>query len=110
VPVARGACDHAHAEPQYRPSRKLRHLVMARNIRCTAWGCISPAARCDQDHTLPWDDGGLTCECGLAPLCRRHHQIKQAQGWKLEQPEPGIMKWTTPAGLTRTTTPTRYQD
>ena len=61
-------------------------------------------------HALPWDDGGLTCECGLAPLCRRHHQIKQAQGWKLEQPEPGIMKWTTPAGLTRTTTPTRYQD
>jgi len=109
-PVARGACSHAHAEPGYRPSRKLRHLVMARNTRCTAWGCGSPAARCDQDHTQPWEDGGLTCECDLAPLCRRHHQIKQAQGWKLEQPEPGTMIWTTPAGLTRTTTPTRYQD
>jgi len=110
MPVARGACSHAHAEPGYRPSRKLRHLVMARNTRCTAPGCTSPAARCDQDHTRPWEDGGLTCECDLAPLCRRHHRIKQAQGLKLEQPEPGIMVWTTPAGLTRVTTPTKYQD
>jgi Domain of unknown function (DUF222) len=109
-PVARGACDHAHAEDQYRPSRKLRHLVMARNTRCAAPGCSRPAAACDQDHTRPWEDGGITCECGLAPLCRHHHQIKQAQGWKLEQPEPGFLVWTTPAGLTRTTTPSIYQD
>jgi hypothetical protein len=108
-PIAKGACDHAHAEPGYRPSRKLRHLVMARNTRCTAWGCGRPAAACDQDHTLAWDDGGITCECGLAPLCRHHHQIKQAQGWKLEQPEPGVLVWTTPSGLTRTTRPTSYQ-
>jgi hypothetical protein len=109
-PVIRGACQHAQAEPQYRPSRTLRHLVMARSTRCVAPGCGSPAARCDQDHTREWEDGGITCGCNLAPLCRRHHQIKQAQGWKLEQPEPGILVWTTPAGLTRVTTPTRYQD
>jgi hypothetical protein len=46
----------------------------------------------------------------LSPLCRHHHQIKQAQGWKLEQPEPGVLTWDTPAGLTRTTTPTNYRD
>jgi Domain of unknown function (DUF222) len=109
-PVTRGACQHAQAEPQYRPSRTLRHLVMARSTRCAAPGCGSPATACDQDHTREWDDGGITCECNLAPLCRRHHQIKQAQGWKLEQPEPGVLVWTTPAGLTRVTTPTRYQD
>jgi hypothetical protein len=109
-PVTRGACQHAQAEPQYRPSRTLRHLVMARSTRCAAPGCSSPATACDQDHTREWDDGGLTCECNLAPLCRRHHQIKQAQGWTLEQPEPGVLVWTTPAGLTRVTTPTRYQD
>jgi hypothetical protein len=109
TPIARGACDHAHAEPGYRPSRKLRHLVMARNVTCTAWGCGRPAAACDQDHTTPWDDGGITCECGLAPLCRHHHQIKQIEGWTLRQPEPGVLVWTTPAGLTRTTTPTSYK-
>jgi hypothetical protein len=109
-PIAEGACDHAHAEPGYRPSRRLRHLVAARNARCTAYGCGRPAAACDYDHTQPWEEDGITCECNLAPLCRRHHQIKQAQGWKLEQPEPGVLVWGTPAGLTRTTTPTSYQD
>jgi Domain of unknown function (DUF222) len=108
TPVAKGACDHAHAEPGYRPSRKLRHLVAARNTRCTAPGCGHPATACDQDHTLAWDNGGITCQCNLAPLCRRHHQVKQTHGWELEQPEPGVLVWTSPAGLTRTTTPTRY--
>jgi hypothetical protein len=108
-PIAKDACDHAHAEPGYRPSRKLRHLVMARNMRCTAPGCGRAAAACDQDHTTPWDDGGITCECDLAPLCRHHHQVKQTQGWTLEQPQPGVLVWTTPAGLTKTIAPTNYQ-
>ena len=108
TPVARGTCDHAHAEPGYQPSRKLRHLVRARNARCTAPGCGRPAARCDLDHTVPWDQGGLTCECDLAPLCRHHHRCKQSQGWKLEQPSPGVLIWRTPAGRTYATGPTVY--
>ena len=71
LPVARGPCDHAHAETGYHPTRKLAHLIRARNGRCTAPGCGRPAARCDLDHTVPWDQGGLTCECDLAPLCKR---------------------------------------
>jgi hypothetical protein len=34
--------------------------------------------------------------------------LKQSDGWTLEQPEPGIMVWITPAGLTRTINPTSY--
>jgi hypothetical protein len=71
VAIARGHCDHAHAETGYRPSRKLQHLVRARSARCTAPGCSRPAARCDLDHTVPWDQGGITCECDLAPPCKR---------------------------------------
>ncbi len=71
TPITRGSCDHPHAETGYRPSRKLRHLVRARNTRCTAPGCGRPAARCDVDHTIAWDQGGLTCECDLAPSCKR---------------------------------------
>jgi hypothetical protein len=71
TPVARGSCGHGRAEPGYRPSRALQHLVRARNARCTAPGCSRPAARCDLDHTVPWDQGGITCECGLAPRCKR---------------------------------------
>jgi hypothetical protein len=108
TPVARGPCDHAHAETGYHPSRKLTHLIRARNARCTAPGCGRPAARCDLDHTVPWDQGGLTCECDLAPLCRRHHRCKQAEGWRLEQPEPGVLLWRTPSGRTYATTPTEY--
>jgi hypothetical protein len=108
TPIARGRCDHQHAEPGYRPSRRLQHLIRTRSTRCTAPGCGRPAARCDLDHTLAWEAGGLTCECGLAPLCRHHHRLKQAQGWSLAQPEPGVLLWRTPHGRTFTTTPTEY--
>jgi Domain of unknown function (DUF222) len=108
TPVARGRCDHTRAESGYRPSRALAHLVKVRNARCTAPGCGRPAARCDLDHTLAWDKGGLTCECDLSPLCRHHHRAKQAEGWRLAQPEPGVLKWRTPAGRRYTTTPTTY--
>jgi Domain of unknown function (DUF222) len=106
--VIRGPCDHAQAELGYVPSRRLRHLVAARSTRCTAPGCSRPAARCDLDHTTPWDQGGLTCPCNLSPLCRRHHRCKQAKGWRLDHPEPGVLVWRTPTGRTYTTTPTSY--
>jgi hypothetical protein len=108
TPLARGSCDHPHQEPGYQPSRALRHLIIARTPTCTAPGCRQPAARCDLDHTVPYDQGGRTCECGLAPLCRHHHRCKQAEGWRLEQPQPGVMIWTTPAGRKYRTTPDPY--
>jgi hypothetical protein len=106
--VIRGPCHHAQAQRTYRPSRKLRHLVNARNTTCTAPGCSQPAARCDLDHTDPWEQGGPTCACNLTPLCRHHHRCKQAQGWRLEQPQPGVLTWHTPTGRTYTLTPTQY--
>ena len=107
-PVIRGPCDHSQAERTYRPSRKLQHLVRVRNACCTAPGCRRPAARCDLDHTEPWHQGGMTCPCDLAPLCRHHHRCKQAEGWWLEMPEPGVLVWRTPSGRSYITTPTEY--
>jgi hypothetical protein len=52
--------------------------------------------------------GDRTCECIGRPVCRHHHRCKQAPGWLLEQPEPGIFRWAGPSGRTRTTYPTRY--
>jgi hypothetical protein len=43
-------------------------------------------------------------------LCARHHHAKHAPGWKLEQPEPGVMRWTLPSGRSHTTRPTRYDE
>ena len=106
--VIRGPCDHAQEEHHYQPSRKLRHLVRARNATCTAPGCNRRAATCDLDHTSTYDSGGKTCPCNLSPLCRHHHRCKHSEGWRLEQPEPGVLRWHTPAGRTYITGPTRY--
>jgi hypothetical protein len=107
-PVIRGPCGHRQAEAGYRPSRGLAHLVRARTARCSAPGCGRPAVRCDLDHTVAWERGGPTCPCNLAPLCRHHHRLKQAAGWSLEQPSPGVLVWRAPTGRTYATTPTRY--
>jgi hypothetical protein len=103
-----GDCGHAWETPAYQPTDRLRHLVHIRHATCTFPGCRRPARQCDADHTLAYDDGGKTCLCNLAPLCRRHHQVKQAPGWALEQTSPGVMTWTTPAGRRYTVTPTEY--
>jgi predicted CxxxxCH...CXXCH cytochrome family protein len=107
TPIARGACDHADAEQDYVPSRRLRHLVRARTATCDAPGCHSPAANADLDHTVPWPDGP-TSQGNLAPRCRTHHRAKQSPDWKVEQTAPGVTLWMLPSGRTHITTPTKY--
>ena len=34
---------------------------------------------------------GIDCTCSHSPFCRHHHRAKQAEGWRLEQPEPGVL-------------------
>jgi hypothetical protein len=106
-PIARDACDHGHAEDRYVPSRKLKHLLHARSRTCTAPACNAQAQYCDIDHTVPHPDGP-TCECNTNPKCRRHHQTKQAPGWKATQPTPDTSTWTTPSGRTHSTRATTY--
>jgi hypothetical protein len=108
-PIARGTCDHAHREDRYIPSRRLKHLIRARTNRCGAPGCGAQAITSEIDHTTP-HPAGATCECNLGPACKRHHHAKHAPGWKLHQPEPGVMRWTTPSGRTYTTHPTQYDE
>ena len=104
--LAAGSCDHERESGHYRPPPSLWHLIQTRNQRCTAPGCRMPAAKCDDDHTVPFEKGGRSCECNLGPLCRHHHRVKQLQGWRLEQPEPGVLAWVTPSGWKYITGPT----
>jgi hypothetical protein len=106
-PVARDTCAHTHAENGYAPSRRLKHLLRARNQTCTAPGCNAQAIHCDIDHTTPYP-AGPTCECNTNPKCRRHHRTKQAPGWTTAQPAPSTVTWKNPAGRTHTTTATVY--
>ncbi len=103
-----GTCTHERETPGYRPPPSLRHLITIRQRTCAEPGCQRPAHRADLDHTIPYQKGGRTCECDLAPLCRHGHRAKQAPGWHLDQPQPGLMIWTLPSGRTYTTRPDPY--
>jgi hypothetical protein len=108
-PVAKDNCDHSHWEPQHDPSRKLAHLIRARNATCATPGCGSEAVACDIDHNVPYECGGDTCEHNLCPFCRRHHRTKQCPRWKIQQVRPGVIRWTGPSGRSHLVHATRYQ-
>jgi hypothetical protein len=107
-PIQAGTCTHAREVTGYRIPDSLHHIVKTRQRTCSFPGCRRVARRCDDDHTIPHDQGGRTCECNLAPLCRRHHQAKQGQGWRLDQPAPGVLVWQLPHGRRYTVTPGLY--
>jgi hypothetical protein len=100
-----GTCTHQQASPSYRPSSRLHDFVVARDQTCRFPRCRQPAGRGDLDHTVAYENGGATCSCNLGALCRRHHRLKQRRRWHLEQSEPGVLTWTTPAGRRYTATP-----
>jgi hypothetical protein len=106
--LAAGTCRHQRQENRYQPSSLLTHLIRTRQRHCSFPGCGRPAIRCDLDHTIAYDNGGTTCECNLAPLCRRHHGAKQAPHWHLIQDQPGHMTWQTPSGHTYQTAGETY--
>jgi hypothetical protein len=107
-PIPVDDCDHRHQTGAHDPSDRLRHLVEIRDGNCSWPPCRRDAARCDYDHTIAFENGGLTCACNGGPRCRHHHHAKQARGWKLEQNRPGYHTWTTPAGRTYTVGPVTY--
>ncbi len=99
------ACRHEVAAGGYRIPGRLRALVEARDQHCRYPICRRPAAQCDLDHTVPYDQGGLTCRCNLSGGCRRHHRMKTLTSWRLRQPRPGTLIWTAPSRLAWTTSP-----
>ncbi len=85
---------------QYRPPPAMRRLVRWRADRCMAPGCGIPATRCEIDHTIAWNDGGVTSIDNLAPLCKGHHTVKHHGGSQVRQIDDsgGALEWTSPAG------------
>lgn len=104
---AAGGCAHTRGVKGYRVTGALRRWLTIRDRTCRHPVCQRRAVQCDQDHTIPYDQGGRTCPCDLGSLCRTHHQLKQLPGWHLAQ-DGGAFTWTTPAGLTYRKEPYRY--
>jgi hypothetical protein len=106
--AAPGGCAHTTATQAYRPTTKIRDYVVARDQTCRNPRCRQPARHADLDHTTPWHQGGLTCECNLGGFCRTHHQVKQEPDWTVTQPRSGVFEITTPGGRTYTIGPDTY--
>ena len=106
-----GPCDHKHQAKGHDPGIRLRHLTGILNACCTFPPCRRPEARCDYEHSTPYEQGGRTCLCEAGPVCRHNHRDKQAPGWHLEHAGTrGWFRWTTPSGRTYLSRPTQYPD
>lgn len=89
---------HERVEQHDAPARMRARRDLAQPTCVFPW-CTRPARRCDQDHGIPFDAGGATCDCNLAPLCRRHHRLKTHRGYSYTLVEPGTWLWRTPHRL-----------
>jgi hypothetical protein len=101
-------CDHRHQANGHDPGIQLRHLSQVRHATCTSPVCPRPASQADFEHNTPYEAGGRTCLCNTGPKCRHDHRLKQNPRWKVDQLPDGTFTWTTPAGRSYTTEPTRY--
>jgi hypothetical protein len=107
-PLTTDPCDHRYQAPGHDPGVRLRHLSQIRHATCTSPICRRPASQCDHEHNTPFEAGGRTCLCNTGPKCRHDHRLKQHPKWTVDQLPDGTFTWTTPAGRTYTTEPTRY--
>ena len=99
-----------HQRTRYRPTRRQRGLINARDRTCCHPGCTRRAASCDADHVSHHRHGGPTCVCNLIALCRRHHRAKHEGQWWWNRDRTGGYAVQSPLGhtyLTPTRAPTR---
>jgi hypothetical protein len=89
--------DHVHVAAYEVPDR-LKEATGLRDVQCVFPWCTRPARSCDHDHVIPHDEGGSTCSCNIAALCRHHHRLKTLTPWRYVMPEPGVYVWTSPHG------------
>ena len=68
---------------RYQLTNAERDFIFTRDRRCRRPGCNQPASRCEVDHAVPYDSGGVTQTDNLGALCVRHHQEKTHGGWEI---------------------------
>ncbi|UMG92153.1 HNH endonuclease [Nocardioides sp. TF02-7] len=97
--IVRPVLDLAGCEPidAYEIPDRHRRIVVQRDHHCVFPGCTKRAERCDVDHTVPHAQGGVTCPCNEAALCRGHHRAKTHAGWSYERLAPTVYLWTSPS-------------
>ncbi|WP_166133865.1 HNH endonuclease signature motif containing protein [Nocardioides ochotonae] len=89
---------HHHTDAYAVPDRLVDQTRLTQPMCAFPW-CERPARRCDTDHVTAHGDGGPTCSCNLAPLCRRHHRAKTHTAWTYDKTDAAIYLWRSPHGL-----------
>ncbi|NPC95715.1 HNH endonuclease signature motif containing protein [Nocardioides sp. zg-DK7169] len=89
---------HHHTDAYAIPDKLAEQTRLAQRACAFPW-CERPARRCDTDHVTAHGDGGPTCSCNLAPLCRRHHRAKTHTGWIYDRTDAVTYLWRSPHGL-----------
>jgi hypothetical protein len=84
---------------QYQVPDRLAAQTAERDLTCVFPWCTRPAEACDDDHVIPYAEGGQTASDNIGPLCRRHHRLKtHHSGWGYTVLEPGSYLWHSPHG------------
>jgi hypothetical protein len=87
------------------PGAAQRRYLQLRDRRCVGVGCRAPARGADADHTRDHARGGPSLPGNLGHLCKHDHLVKHEGGWRLDQPEPGLFRWTSRLGQRYTVRP-----
>jgi Domain of unknown function (DUF222) len=95
---------------RYRIPKDLRTWLRVRDGTCRFPGCNRRAGACEIDHSIDWALNGPTNHDNLACLCPKHHALKGASAWKLEQIGNGRLRWTSPAKIPYVTDPETITD
>jgi hypothetical protein len=90
--------EHLSGTAYETPARLVEQSALVDETCVFPW-CTRPARRTDCDHVIPHADGGPTCSCNIARLCRRHHRLKTHTTWRYVVLERGSYIWTSPHGL-----------
>jgi hypothetical protein len=90
--------EHLSATGYETPDRLAEQAAHVDGSCVFPW-CTRPARSGDCDHVTPHAEGGSTCSCNLARLCRRHHRLKTHTAWRYVVLERGSYLWTSPHGL-----------
>lgn len=80
----------------YRPGKNLRRQLAARDQHCRWPGCRRAAARCEADHTIPWEHGGETSAANLELLCKGHHTLTHASPGQVTHLGGGTLEFVSP--------------
>ncbi|MDP3892160.1 HNH endonuclease signature motif containing protein [Nocardioides sp.] len=89
--------DHIHVAAYEVPDRLAAQDALVDHHCVFPW-CTRPARSCDIDHAVPDGEGGATCSCNTAPLCRGHHRLKTHGGWSYDVLGRGTYLWHSPHG------------